>query len=110
MKYIVCQIQRDGEPFAEVPFAFPDMLVHAMVFAQMRALLEMQFFSTKHKTEVIAVAGGEFSSMAFEMPDFQSIAGQVMCHGKSDSLGVTSRGAKDDQLIRMTDYGSCMVV
>lgn len=111
MKYIVCQVQHDGEPFMNVPVVFPDLLVHAMVFAQMRALLEMQFFSNKKKTTVIALSGGEFSSMAFESHPMQTDPNeQAMCHGESTSLGVKSRGMEDDQLIRMTDYGSAMVV
>lgn len=82
----------------DVPIVFPDMLVHAMVFAQMRALLEMQFFSNKHKTTVVALSAGEFSSTQMIDPD-------GFCHGKSDSLGVVSRGKEDDNLLGMNDYG-----
>ncbi len=32
------------------------------------------------------------------------------CHGESQSLGVASRGQADDVLLRMTDYGSCVMV
>jgi len=103
VKYIVCQVQRDKEPFINVPFVFPDMLVHAMVFAQMRALLEMQYFSNKHKTEVVALSGGFFSSTVMSDSD-------GLCHGESESLGIKSRGKEDDNLLKMADYGSCMMV
>jgi hypothetical protein len=99
MKYIVCQVQRDGAPFLNVPFVFPDVLVHAMVFSQMRALLEMQYFSAVHKTEVTALSAGEFSSTVFEDPS-------GLCHGKSSTLGVASRGREDDALLGMSDYGA----
>lgn len=102
MKYIVCRVLHDEEPFLDIPILFPDMLVHAMVFTQMRALLEMQYFKASKKTTVIALSAGELSSMPFDC--------SMMCSGKSDSLGVKSREETDDQLIRMTDYGSCSLV
>ena len=110
MKYIVCRVQNDKEIVCDIPFVFPDMMVHSMVFAQMRALLEMQFFHSKKRNEVIALSAGEFSSMAFEEHIMETNPNQAgMCHGKSDSLGVKSRGKEDDVLIRMADYGSCMM-
>jgi hypothetical protein len=101
MKYIVCQVQRNGKPFINVPVVFPEILVHAMVFAQMRSLLEMQYFSNDHKTEVIPLSAGDFSSTSF--PDEQ------FCHGKSESLGVKSREKEDDTLLSMSDYGAGML-
>jgi hypothetical protein len=105
MKYIVCQIQRDGDPFLNVPFVFPETLVHSMVFSQMRALLEHQYFSDKKKTTVVCISAGFLSSTVLltDGPD-------GLCHGESTSLGVKSRGADDDRLLMMNDYGSGAVV
>lgn len=95
MKYIVCRVNRDGEQFLDVPFVFPNLLVHSMVFSQMRALLENQYFDSKAKTEVVALSAGDiiFSETGW-------------CSGKSESLGVVSRGELDDKLIILNDYGS----
>lgn len=98
MKYIVCEVKREGETIARIPVIFPDLLVHSMVFAQMRAMLETTYFSNRGRTTVEPLSGGFISSMSFEGGD--------LCTGKSESLGVVSRGKLDDQLIRMTDYGS----
>lgn len=98
MKYIVCQVRKNGEPWLEVPFVFPDMLVHSMVFAQMRALLQNQYgISSDDKVDVVAVSAGALSSMDLS----------TSCYGKSDTLGITSRSEVDDQLLRMADYGAC---
>jgi hypothetical protein len=102
MKYIVCRIKRDGEFFMDVPIMFPDMLVHSMVFSQMRSLLEIQYFKNGTKTEVEPLSAGDFSSTAF-------MAGEErIFHGKSSSLGVASREV-DDRLIGSLDYGSSMM-
>lgn len=103
MKYIVCEVRHDGEPLVRVPFVFPDMLVHSMVFEQMRALLSMQYFKNNKKTEVVAYSAGELSS-------FGVLGDAGMCGGKSTSLGVESKGKEDDQLMRMADYGSCVAL
>lgn len=103
MKYIVCQVQQNKDPFLNVPIMFPDMLVHSMVFAQMRALLELQYFKVGKKTEVVCISAGFISSTNISDPD-------GICHGESESLGVKSRGKEDDRLFLMADYGSCVNV
>lgn len=105
MKYIVCRVLRDDEKLIDIPVVFPDALVHAMVFAQMRALLEMQYFSNEKQTTVIALSAGELTSTIFtDTSDDASI-----CHGESTSLGVKSREHEDDQLLKMNDYGAGMM-
>lgn len=103
MKYIVCEIRRDGEAFMRVPFVFPDLLVHSMVFEQMRAMLSMQYFKADKVTEVVAYSAGELSS-------FGVLGDAGMCGGKSTSLGIGSKGKEDDQLMRMADYGACVAL
>ena len=102
MKYIVCRVKRNGKTVMDVPVVFPDFLVHAMVFAQMRALLETQYFKASAKTEVVALSAGELSSTGFAVS-----ATDGLCHGRSDTLGVKSRGELNDRLIHMADYGAC---
>lgn len=108
MKYIVCQVKRKGEPLYEFPFVFPEQLVHAMVFSQMRAMLEHQFFSNKEKTEVVPIAAGFLHSMTFATGT--GAEGNGFCHGESESLGVKSRGLQDDKLFMMNDYGAGAMV
>lgn len=101
MKYVVCRVLRGGEKLIDVPVVFPDALVHAMVFAQMRALLEMQYFSNGCRTSVVPLSAGELSSTIFNE--------EGVCSGGSESLGVKSREHEDDALLKMNDYGSGMM-
>lgn len=100
MKYIVCQVQKDGKPFVNVPFIFPDIMVHSMVFSQMRALLELQYVSSTAVTTVIPLSAGELSSTTFDSDH--------TCFGESTSLKIESRLGEDSNLLAMCDYGSCL--
>lgn len=81
----------------ELPFVFPEAMIHSFVAAQLTAMLKMQY--PKH--EVTCVAAGMMSSMTFS---------EAEPHGKSDSLGgLPSRGDQDLRLLMMSDYGSMHV-
>ena len=88
MKYIVIEVTGNVE--LQVPFVFPEMLVHAMVAAQMEALLRIQYPGCKAST----VSAGSINVTA------QST------YGKSVSLDLNSR-VSDGQLINGADYGAC---
>lgn len=94
MKYIVMRVE-DEDPkkmSLEVPFAFPTIIVHSCMAAQMAALLHMQYPTS---AKIYPISAGEFSSLGWNE-----------CHGESTSLKLKSRGEEDDQLFSMCDYGS----
>ncbi len=88
MKYIVAQVALKGHVL-EVPILFPESLVHSMVYAVIKVLLEDQY-----KTEDVKCVSAGF----VHGPDTD-------CYGKSDSLKIESRGKIDDILFLTSDYG-----
>lgn len=91
MKYIVIQVTTK-DIVRELPFLFPDAIVHAQMFQYMQHQMTMH-----HNADSVAcVAAGFTSSIGV------GTAGQ--CHGESESLGIKSRGEEDDKLIMMLDY------
>jgi hypothetical protein len=94
MKYIVMDVKKPGGFHLEVPFVFPDMVVHHMMAQVCKALCE----ATWPETEVKPVSAGFVSSTAFEDE----------CYGESETLGLKSR-PEDSRLIQMCDYGAMHV-
>ncbi|EAU0298116.1 hypothetical protein A6858_25205 [Salmonella enterica] len=87
MKYIILRL--NGKIPREVPVIFPDLLVHADVARTMTAMIKEDSSNT-HITDVRVVSAG-FCNTAVE------------CHGKSDTLDITSRDI-DDAIINTWDY------
>lgn len=88
MKYVVLKV-KVGSTEREMPFIFPNLMVHQNVAAYMVGLLH-----TAHGwDDCEIVAAGEVS-----------LFGGVSCSGGSESLGVKSRGKQDEELFQMYDY------
>ncbi len=92
MKYIVMSVINKSELELEVPFIFPDIVVHLHMSTVCKTLLELHFPGS----EIKPISAGFVSSTAFEDD----------CYGKSESLNLPSRPERDSQLIKMCDYGS----
>ncbi len=92
MKYIVMRVQPKNSTLTmEVPFLFPELLVHSMIAEHMTAALAAHF----PESTIEPISAGFVSSFAAEDE----------CYGKSDSLKLESR-PEDGRLISMCDYGS----
>jgi hypothetical protein len=86
MKYVVIRVDH-GDVGREIPVIFPESLVHSLVadaIMQMEGVVEF-------KPRVVS-AGEVF------------IDDGIDCLGGSETLGVKSRGRKDDILIRSINY------
>ena len=94
MKYIVIEA-KFGSGGMEIPFIFPNNLVHEDVAESMLHYL----FKIHEWTDTRVVAAGELSLAAagFE------------CYGYSQTLKIKSRGDVDTRLIQMHDYGGGMM-
>lgn len=88
MKYIVIQAKLKNSTI-EIPFIFPNMLVHSDIADAMRCNLNLNH-SIRNTT--IVSAG-----------DLSFLGGRLTCSGKSDTLNVESRQI-DKQLIQTFDY------
>jgi mevalonate kinase len=97
MKYVVCQVKVDDVAVFNFPVAFPNVLVHSLMFEGIQTSLQKHFQHMGKRVEIVALSAGEFSSVAHKMGT---------CHGESESLGVSSRELEDDDLFKMSDYGS----
>lgn len=94
MKYIVMQVAGpDSTIVREIPFIFPEIVVHSDMSKAMKVMLRQQF---KHPKQITCIAAGFFSSVDII----------TMCYGESTSLDLKSRGEEDMDLINMCDYGS----
>ena len=87
MKYIVADIRISESIYREVPFIFPEFMVHSL-FAEC-----IPGIARKH----------EWRLAGFISAGFMEIDGE--CHGKSESMKLTSRPEEDTLLIRMINYG-----
>ncbi|EEI9429507.1 hypothetical protein RDB90_004347 [Salmonella enterica] len=87
MKYIILRL--DGKIPREVPVIFSDLLVHADIARAMTTMIKEDISNT-NITDVRVVSAG-FCNTAVE------------CHGKSESLNITSRDI-DDTVINTVDY------
>ncbi|ECG8633813.1 hypothetical protein FNN91_23015 [Salmonella enterica subsp. salamae] len=87
MKYIILRLE--GKIPREVPVIFSDLLVHADVASTMAVMIKEDSNNT-NITDVRVVSAG-FCNTAVE------------CHGKSESLNITSRDI-DDAVINTVDY------
>jgi len=92
MKYVVMQM-RLKTMLVEIPFVFPDLIVHSefVKFSASR-ILKYQFPGA---ISIECISAGFVNSMDLE----------VCCTGESESLRLKSR-PEDSNLIRMCDYGS----
>lgn len=90
MKYVVFKLTQGKGRSAiirEIPVIFPDALTHALV-------AESLVNGNGELKGSVPIAAGFLSSLA--------IRGE--CAGKSESLGLKSREAEDEQLICTVDY------
>jgi hypothetical protein len=94
MKYIVLQVVVNGL-IREVPIIFPSFLIHSNIAKSIKHNLAMNH--NWMQSEV--VSAGELNFLGAE-PN---------CSGASETLGISSRGAVDDQLITMYDYNHGIV-
>ena len=92
MKYVVMHVMNKAGLDLEIPFIFPDIIVHLYMATICKPLLEEHF----KEADITVVSAGFCSSTAFEDE----------CYGQSESLGVKSRPERDSHLIKMCDYGS----
>lgn len=96
MKYIIMSVVKPGKTLSlEIPFVFPDLIVHKHMADSVVPLLGLHFGTDAIITPVSA---GFVSSTAFEDD----------CYGRSESLELSSR-LGDSQLLKMCDYGSMYV-
>lgn len=86
MKYVVFKREHRGV-VRELPVLFPEALVHAEVAKWLTS-------ARGPLAGYSAVSAGFLSSL--NVP--------AECHGKSDSLGLVSRGDEDSRLIAVVDY------
>lgn len=93
MKYIVLACRMTNDATLELPVVFPNNLVHREVADALVPCVQKHFPGKA----VTVVSAGEISSTVF---------GSDMCHGRSDTLNMNSRGAEDDALLMMNDYGA----
>lgn len=91
MKYIVIATKLGGME-RELPFIFPDAIVHARMFQYMSHQMTMHHGCNS----VTCVAAGFLSSVG--------VGALGQCYGNSESLGIKSRGEEDDKLMMTLDY------
>lgn len=88
MKYVV--LRHEGKALTrDIPFIFPNELVHQDVAVAMQRHL-----AKDHELDTYAVSAG----------DFCPITG--ICSGGSETLDMESRGDEDTRLIAAIDYGA----
>jgi hypothetical protein len=99
MKYVIIKatplLKKDGKTSIALPIIFPDILVHDHVARCLSLLMSLMYPTYK-----VAVCAAGFVSSA-------DVGRMINCSGESTSIGVQSRGQRDTDLIRMSDYGSC---
>lgn len=88
MKYIILRL--NGKIPREVPVIFPDLLVHADVAKAITAMIQADHDTCFNVTGIHVVSAGFCDT-------------GVRCHGKSESLNITSREI-DDAVINTVDY------
>lgn len=94
MKYIVLEVTRKGatgDTVWELPFIFPEMVVHKDIADRL-----IHMFGMCYDRSARVVSAGFCSSTGVGM--------ELETYGESESLGVKSRPEKDVQLIRSLDY------
>ncbi len=94
MKYIVLEVTSEKVGIMEVPFMFPDLMVHSQVSLAMQRLL----YDMYKPCVVQPISAGFFSSFEFDS--------RKCCYGESESLKLKSRGIIDSSLLSGCDYGS----
>jgi hypothetical protein len=97
MKYIVLEVTDwtgtgRNKQARELPVIFPEAMIHSEVAHALALMLNAE---RPGKRTVKAVSAGNINSMDLM---------QIECCGKSETLGLQSRGIVDDQLMRMLDY------
>ncbi|ECG8630030.1 hypothetical protein CJG84_04740 [Salmonella enterica] len=88
MKYII--LRMEGKIPREVPVIFPNLLVHADVASAITTMIQADTDTSTSITGIRVVSAG-FCDTA------------VGCHGRSESLNITSRDI-DDAVINTVDY------
>lgn len=98
LKYIILELKCEGFQFQAYPFLFSGEVTHSNMaeFAH-RALVE-EFDRPFDPKELEVVSAGFYDLH------------QQKCHGKSESLGIESRGHEDDSVInRCNSIGYCLI-
>lgn len=93
MKYIVIRHEIKGI-VRELPVIFAEAMVHKDVFRSARIMLGLD------DGIITCAAAGFVSSLDIGESEF----GPIRCFGRSESLNVESRNAKDAELIGYVDY------
>ena len=91
MKYIVVEVTTKTI-VRELPFIFPESFVHKSMYQ----MVEREYLFDHKADSIRCVDAGFISSLG--------VAPTGGCYGKSESLGISSRGEEDDQIIPMLDY------
>lgn len=89
MKYIVFSVELDEGHTKEIPIIFPNDLVHEDVAKSFKRVLFRNF----EDQEISVISAG-----------FINVGLVLSCHGRSETLGIASRGAADETLINRYDY------
>ena len=82
-------IELDKYLTKEIPIIFPDELVHEDVANSLHHVL-LEHYGQKENSVISA--------------GFISVGLILSCHGRSETLGIESRGIVDETLIRQYDY------
>ena len=98
LKYIILELKCEGFQFQAYPFLFSGEVTHSNMaeYAQ-HALIEE--FNRPFDSKELSVVSAGFYDLH-----------QQKCHGKSESLGLESRGHEDDSVIcRCNSVGYCLI-
>lgn len=91
MKYIVVEVTTK-DIVRELPFIFPEAIVHAQMFQYMQHQMTMH-----HNADSVRCVGAGFISSV-------QVGFGIECHGESESLNIKSREQVDSDLFTMLDY------
>lgn len=94
MKYIILRLE--GKITREVPVIFPNLLVHADVASAITNMIQADTDTSTSTSTSTSITGIRVVSAGF-------CDTAVGCHGRSESLNITSRDI-DDAVINTVDY------
>ena len=84
-KYVVVQaVHRDDNTFHEVPMMFPCIITHKDMFERTQRAFH------ENNLRPMKVVGAGFCALD------RAYDGGIVCYGRSESLGVASRGTEDE--------------
>lgn len=106
MKYVVLKVTDhrstcdEQDTVREVPFVFPEELVHSMVAEAMTKMLTRESWEAKRYRTVEPLSAGFLHSMTFAA----GAKTGFFCHGRSESMKLSSRPELDSRLLVNYDY------